>query len=60
MPTTIGGPHSRAARRSDHGSPGPSTGNGLVLVVEPSAIIRAVKNAATPASDIWASEIWPT
>ena len=43
-----------------HGRPGPLTGNGLLMVVDPLAIIRAMKNAATPASDIWASEIWPT
>ena len=53
--------HGHADRRGDRasGSPGPSTGNGLRAVVEPSAIIRAVTNAATPASDIWASRSGP-
>ena len=31
----------------------------LVPCPEPSASMRAMKNAATPASDIWNSEIWP-
>ncbi len=43
-----------------HGNPGPSTGKGFVVVVDPLAIIRAMKKAATPARDIWASEICPT
>ena len=40
--------------------PGPLTGNGLMRVAVPSAIIRAMKNAATPARPSWASEICPT
>ena len=48
-----------ASAASGHGSPGPETAVRLIPWPEPSAIIRAMKNAATPASDIWNSEICP-
>ncbi len=39
---------------------GPLTGNGVRSTSSvPSAIIRAMKKAAMPASDSWASEICP-
>ena len=41
-------------------SAGPLTGKGLIDVAVPSAIIRAMKKAATPARPSWASEICPT
>ena len=43
-----------------HGRFGPRTGNGESGETDPLAMMRAVKNAATPAIDIWPSEICPT
>ena len=40
-----------------HGKPGPLTGTRFEPRPMPSAIIRAMTNAAIPANDIWASEI---
>ena len=55
--TTATAMPARAA--SGHGNPGPATAVRLVPWPVPSAIIRAMKKAATPASDIWNSEICP-
>ena len=48
-----------ARAASGHGRPGPETALRPDPWPVPSAIIRAMKKAATPASDIWISEIWP-